>query len=101
MEPTSLMKFRQAIAQGPCQHCISCHRLLYPEALTRLTDITAMQIIKHLYELFDKDIPSISPLPQNPHICRNCRSYMDKKKKPPLSFLNELQVSELPAHGNE
>ena len=85
--------FEKEIQMGPVFPCVSCKRDLFFRGVSSLTEsFLSFLEAENLKRYIDTSV-SVNSIC---YICCNCKSYLSKKKMPPLCFKNGLQVAEIP-----
>jgi hypothetical protein len=91
--PTKCAKFSEEIVKAPNIVCFSCHKLFYPSPSLKSIDFDKNPDIALLLSpLFSESTDKKSQI-----LCGPCLNSLKKKKIPPQSRLNNLQLFSIPA----
>ena len=91
-------QFIEMVRDGPIYPCISCHRILYHNAVILIKNLNEFKekINKITDNLFDEvigpDEMKIPNLQKKYYLCQTCRNYIFKGKMPPISNQNNLET---------
>ena len=90
--------FTDAVRDGPIFPCISCHRLLYNNAVNTIKNLNKFRlkidaVTSNLFEeVIGSSIEKIPSLKGKYYLCSTCKIYIFKGKMPPMSNQNNLET---------
>ena len=88
--------FRDSIKDGRTYECVSCHRLCFKNGVVVFTELLKTKF-KFFSQIIEKNIGAKENTKSccNHYICTTCKNYISKRRMPPMSNENNLQLMDL------